>query len=411
MIAVITAIAVVGVSAALLYEHGGDPAMPASRDGGGGADLAEHVAAGNLLAADLYSALSDTADASSNLFFSPPSIAAAFTVAYEGAGGRTAAQMQEALGIPGDGGGMDGLGQLYRDLTVRDRPYDLTLANALWMKDGFRPEPAFVDTVAARYDGHVESVDIAGAGINRINGWIAESTGGNIRDMLDPDSVDSQTVMIITNAIYFKGGWAEQFNPVWTSERPFWIGANTSVTVPMMETTDRYLYAETADLKALQKNYEGGDLSMLILLPKERTGITVAEKSLDPTALLGIRDMMRPEAVLLEMPRFSFSTNYELPDAMRALGITDAFDPDLADFEGMSGDERLYIGDALHAAFVDVGEEGTEASAATSVSVLLEGGGNELTAAFTADHPFIFVIRNNDTGQILFVGRVMDPSA
>ena len=347
----------------------------------------------------------------SNLFLSPFSISTAFSMAYEGAAGNTASEMQQVFGfISDDQKRRELISDTLARLDSKNDLYKLQIANALWVKDGYQIKQDYLDTAITYYDSTVDNVDfVTNDGVNKINKWTSEKTQGKIKDVLAPDSTDELTRMVITNAIYFKGKWGNQFNPGNTSDKLFWLDKDNSVTVPMMKSpADMFDYYETKDLQAIKMYYVGGDISMIVLLPKDKNGLGSLEDSLNMQKLDFIRDMMTREPLTIQMPKFEFETEYKLVGSLENLGIHDAFDKNNADFQGMT-DEQVYLDQAIHKAFVNVNEEGTEAAAITALVVRAQSGPPEPRHEFVADHPFVFIIQENNTGEILFIGRLANP--
>ena len=349
----------------------------------------------------------------SNLFFSPFSISTAFSMAYEGAKENTASEMQRVFGfIPDDQERKEFISDTLERLNSKDDLYKLQIANALWIKENYPIKQEYLDTAKTSYDSTTDAVDfVTNDGINKINDLTSEKTQGKIQDILSPGSTDELTRMIITNAIYFKGKWGEPFEPRNTSEGTFWTDKDKSVTVPMMKIpAELFRYHETRDLQALEMHYVGGDISMLMLLPKDRDGLESVEDSMNIQKLDSIRDTMTLQPLTVKIPKFEFETKYDLIGSLESLGVHDAFDEDNANFTGMT-DEQVYLDQAVHKAFVNVNEEGTEAAAVTALVVQAQSGPPEPRHEFVADHPFMFVIQEKETGEILFIGRVMDPTA
>ena len=347
----------------------------------------------------------------SNLFLSPFGISTAFSMAYEGAAGNTASEMQQVFGfISDDQKRRESISDTLARLDSKNDLYKLQIANALWVTDGYQIKQDYLDTATTYYDSTVDNVDfVTNDGVNKINRWTSEKTQGKIKDVLAPDSTDELTRMIITNAIYFKVKWGNQFNPGNTSDKLFWLDKDKSITVPMMKSpADMFDYYETKDLQAIKMYYVGGDISMIVLLPKDKNGLGSLEDSLNMQKLDSIRDMMTMQPLTIQMPKFEFETEYKLVDSLENLGIHDAFDENNADFQGMT-DEQVYLDQAIHKAFVNVNEEGTEAAAITALVVRAQSGPPEPRHEFVADHPFVFIIQENNTGEILFIGRLANP--
>lgn len=350
-------------------------------------------------------------DEQSNVFLSPLSIATAFSMVYEGSAGNTATEMQQVFGFEEDDQKRQReISDTLSRLNHKDDWYKLQVANALWIKDGYKIKQDHIDTAKMHYSSTVDNVNfVTDDGINKINSWVREKTSDKIQDILAPGSTDDMTRMVITNAVYFKGKWGLEFNPKNTSEKPFWTDKDNSVKVMMMnENAAMYNYAETNRIQALELNYLGGDISMIVLLPKERDGLGSLEQSLDKKEFDSIKNSMTMQPLTVQMPKFEFETEYNLIEPLKSLGIHDAFDRDNADFQGMT-DEQIYLEKAAHKAFVNVNEEGTEAAAITALVARATSGPPEPRHEFVADHPFLFVIQEKETGEILFIGRLVNP--
>jgi len=379
------------------------------------------VSANNLFAYDLYHALAtDETAPGENIFFSPFSISTALSLAGEGGKGMTADEIFAVLHLPDNATvRQEGFSSLITALNRPDADYTLRTANALWAEQTYPFLPAYIDTAERYYAADVQNLDFIGApeaSRQTINRWVATETAGKITDLIPKGVIDPLTRLVITNAIYFKGDWVLQFDVDETKEAPFVTGTGTSVMVDMMERTDedaRYAYGETDDLQLLRMPYaseSGQSLSMLVLLPKG-TDITTAEAALGSDALDEAVAGMTEREVRVYFPKFSMDLSYSLPKTLAAMGMPTAFGGG-ADFSGMDGKGNLYISDVIHQATVDVTEEGTEAAAATAVVMRLTSAEQpKPVAVFRADHPFIFQIVDDETGAVLFMGRVADPTA
>ena len=399
----------------------GQSAPPAGQEAPGpDAEGVGNVSAGNnRFAFDLYRHLaSDPGNAGKNIFFSPYSISSALAITYEGARGTTADEIGSVLHLPeNEALRRAGFAGLDAVLNGGDETYTLRTANALWAEETYPFLPGYVDTAGRWYSANVTNLDFIGdsdASREAINRWVEEKTEDKIRDLLPPGSVNPMTRLVITNAIYFKGTWVKQFDPAETTEEEFQVAPGETVQVPMMHRTDEdaiYGYAETGSLQVLRMPYahgNGTELSMLVLLPKEEN-LTAAEEALDPETLTELRETLADRRVRVVFPKFTLETTYSLPQALAAMGMPTAFS-DAAEFSGMDGTQDLFISDVVHKAFVDVSEEGTEAAAATGVVMnVASAPGGDTTPVFRADHPFVFLIVEEDTGTILFAGRVVNP--
>jgi len=383
-----------------------------------GADEVAAVAAGgNQFAIDLFACLA--ADRQGNLFFSPSSIHTALALAYAGAAGPTAAEMSGVLhyGCP-PGELVRALGELVAQLnrpalTHENKPaYQLSVANAVWLARGYPFAPEYLATVADRFDAKLAELDFSqpASACEAINDWVANATRGRIPNLVTPGVVPATTRLILTNAIYFKSNWREQFSVERTQDDEFRLADGATVTVPMMYQVDRFGYFETADLQGLELPYARNDLVMLILLPREPGGLRALEEGLVSGRLAAWREELKPTRVEVSLPRFEFASSFQLAAVLQEMGLTAAFDPAAADFSGITEAERLAISEVLHKGFVAVDENGTEAAAATAVVML----GTAMPPPdgpkiFRADHPFVFLIRHRSTDSILFMGRLADP--
>ena len=359
--------------------------------------------ANNQFALGFYLQISEN-DKESNIFFSPSSIFTAFAIAYEGARDNTATEMQQVFGFEKDDSKRKaGFVQMQEMLNPQDEEYLLSLANALWLAKGFEAKPEYVETAKTYYDSSVKTVDFASKedGLDIINQWVDEKTNGKIEKIFE--KLKPNTKLVITNAIYFKGSWTEPFDKENTANGKFYLDEKTIIQVPMMELKTTYLnFARNDHVQILELPYEGDKVSMLILLPNEVGKLESLEKSLSDENLDTLTEDMQITKVKVHLPKFKLETKYDLVSALQDMGIYDAFGN--ANFSGIS-DSGLYIDRAVHKAFVEVNEEGTEAAAATGMAMLESG-----PMPFTVNHPFMFVIQDNDTDQILFMGRVMDPT-
>ncbi len=368
----------------------------------------------NRFAVDLYGRLFG---GGGNFFFSPFSISTALTMTYTGARGETASQMKQALRLSLEEDALhEAFGDLIQALNERGQAggYQLSVANALWAQSGYRFLPAYLDLVAASYDAGLMQADLkkdAEAAREKINAWIEEKTREKIKQLLSPGTVTDSTRLILTNAIYFKGRWMEEFDEDRTRDARFTLLGGDKIMTPMMNRTHEYGYMETDDLQVLSMPYVDKELSMVIILPQEKDGIASLEKSLSSELLAGWMKELRNAQVEVYIPRFRMTSLFDLVEPLKKLRMIDAFHYPQADFSGMNGKKDLFIDKVVHKAFVEVNEEGTEAAAATAVIIETGGIAEIEMIVFRADHPFIFFIWNNSSGSILFMGRVMNPFA
>jgi serpin B len=270
---------------------------------------------------------------------------------------------------------------------------------------------AFLDTLAENYGAGLRVLDFANApeaSRVTINDWVSEETEGKIENLIPQGTIDPLTRLVLTNAIYFNAAWANPFQEEATQDGAFTLLDGSQSTVPMMHQTEAFAYAKAKGYQAVELPYDGHEMSMVILLPDEGEFASF-EDTLDADKARTIIDSLKRGQVALTMPRFEFDSEFGLNQALEAMGMPAAFSPG-ADFSGMTGSRELFISDVIHKAFVSVDEEGTEAAAATAVIMKLAAVAEE-PVAVTIDRPFMFLIRDIETGAILFVGRAVDPSA
>ena len=383
--------------------------------GAGEPDVSALVRGNSVFALELYAQLRPV---EGNLFFSPYSISSALGMTYAGARGNTAAEMEKALHFTGGHQGMHPAFAALQDRLNRVQEaghVEMAVAKSLWPHKDHPFLPEFLALVKVRYEAGITPLDYQSdtEGARRtINQWVEEKTRGKIKDLIPPGSVDALTRLVLVNAIYFKGDWAAPFPPGQTAPADFHVTAAAAVQVPMMAQTRKYPYAETDDCQVMKLPYAGGDLSMLVVLPREKEGLAALESRLSMEQIAEWTSRLAEREVRVLLPKFKLTWGvFQLNGALKALGMADAFDETLADFSGMDGRVPwLYIDAVLHKAFVEVNEEGTEAAAATAVVMKMRALRPEPPAEFRADHPFVFLIQEEETGAILFLGRVADPS-
>ena len=378
--------------------------------------------ADNRFAFSLYrSLIGQPENRNANLFFSPFSLSSAFAVVYEGAGGTTADEIRSVFSYPGK---KDDLRQGFQKIdALLDQPdagYTLATANALWAEKTYAFLPGYLQTVREYYGANETSMDFMGdpdGSRATINRWVEGKTHDRIKDLLPEGSIDPLTRLVITNAVYFKGTWDLQFDRNDTRPMDFRTLSGTTEQVPMMVRTNRdtvYGYYETGELQVLRMPYVRGNgtgLSMLVILPRG-DNLSAVEAALDPGMLGDLRAGLVDERVNVWIPRFNLTTRYSLTGTLSAMGMPSAFDPASADLSGMDGTRDLSVTGVFHQAFVEVNEQGTEAAAATAVVAGFAVARQEPPVPeFRADHPFVFLVQDDETGAILFLGRVTDPVA
>ncbi|MCJ7676066.1 MAG: serpin family protein [Sedimentisphaerales bacterium] len=362
-----------------------------------------------------------------NLFFSPYSISTALAMTYAGARGQTETQMAKVLHFPTlagekvppepvmqEGQFHSAFGVVVKDLNQRAKKgnYELAVANALWGQKGYKLLNDFLRLIETEYGGRLTEVDFVTAtesARKTINAWVEEKTRDKIKELLKPGVLDAMTRLVLTNAIYFKGNWARQFKKDRTKQSPFTLASGEKVDAPMMNQTGEFRYMEAEDFQALELPYVDNELSMIILLPKETDALPKFEKTLNLEDFSQWLDRLHRREVIVSVPKFKMTSHFSLASVLTSMGMADAFSATAADFSGITGGRDLFISAVIHKAYVDVNEEGTEAAAATGVTMRLTSVGPTQTPVFRADHPFLFLIRDNHSGGILFIGRLMNP--
>jgi len=384
-----------------------------------GADQLDQLVAGNqAFALDLYRYLAEREDG--NLFLSPHSISAALAMTYAGARSETAAEMAETLhfALPQDQlhPAFNQLDWMLQEADVDedddDRAFRLSIVNALWGQHDYAFEDPFLDTLAENYGAGMRLLDFVAdseASRQTINGWVSDETEERIEDLIPAGGVDALTRLVLTNAIYFKAGWATPFEETATQDGTFRTGSGEEVTVPMMRNASERGYTAGAGYQVVELPYDGYTMSMVILLPDEGT-FDAFEGTLDQATLDETLSNPQHQRVALTMPKFEMRSSFSLAEALADMGMPMAFSDD-ADFSGMDGTKDLFISKVFHQTFVSVDEEGTGAAGATAVVMTLKAMVQEEDPVeMTVDRPFIFAIRDMETGSLLFVGRVTDPS-
>jgi len=381
------------------------------------ADLDELVRGNSAFAFDLYRLLSEGDD---NLFLSPYSISAALAMTYAGARGDTEQEMADALSfsLPQDRlhAGFNAL-----DLALSEQPdlresqagdaFQLNIANAMWGEQTYEFLPEFLDTLAENYGAGLRLVDFVRnyeQARETINAWVSDQTEERIPELLPEGVLDMYTRRVLPDAIYFKASWLFPFDRELTADSAFHLLDGSDAQTPMMHRDERSGYGEANGVEVVPLRYEGFGYAMYAILPPEG-GFEAFEASLDADKIDAIVDSVGDAFVDLTMPKFEFDSSFDLPGALKELGMQSAFDPLAANLSGIDGSEELYISAVVHKAFVAVDEEGTEAAAATGVVTSVTSSPPHVEVAL--DRPFLFLIRHQDTGTILFLGRVLDPTA
>jgi serpin B len=364
------------------------------------------VKANNAFAFDLYKNL---AKEPGNLVVSPFSIDTALAMTYAGARGNTARQMARVLHLPaGDTNIHVEFSALLKDLKDTNKlGCQLVTANALWAQQGYPVLKSFQKLLQTQYGTTLKQTDLNGHSAQarrEINSWVASQTHDKIKGILQQELPDANTLLILANAIWFKGLWKTPFDKTQTKDLPFQLNSRESVSIPMMHLMHYFEYADTTTLQVLELPYVSNQLSMVILLPKRNDGLPEIEEPLIAAQIEQLHRTSHLTEISVWLPRFKAESGFSLTEPLKSLGMKDAFVSGVADLSGISTNKSLFIQDVLHKAFLDVDETGTEAAAATTVL-----GTQGIATPFSANHPFLFLIRHNPTGAILFLGRVANP--
>lgn len=379
-------------------------------------DVPELVGGNTQFAVDVYKKLAADAE-NENIFFSPYSISVALAMTWAGARGDTESQMADTLHFSLDQTSLHPAFD-WLDLALNSRgqgamgqdgePFRLHVVNRLFGQTGYQFLEPFLDTLALYYGAGLYLLDFASnpeAGRLVINDWVAEQTEDRIKDLIPPPAITVNTKLVLVNAIYFNAKWKEVFNDQLTADGSFTLLDGGSVTVPLMVHENPLPYGAGSGWQAVEIPYDGEELSMVVIVPDD---FGAFEESLDAGKIADILSSLGSDSATLTMPRFSVvGATFSVKKILTELGMSDAFVMGQADLSGMDGTRYLYISDVLHQAFVAVDEYGTEAAAATAVVVNDFGVPNHLDV----DRPFVFVIRDIQTDSVLFIGRVLDPSA
>ncbi|XP_040287807.1 leukocyte elastase inhibitor-like [Bufo bufo] len=394
--------------------------------------MEDFITSNNTFAVNMYKKLSEHAD--NNIFFSPMSIASALAMILPGANGNTEFQIANVLNLQkpsgkkgcrsqiSDGIQIQNVPQIFKEfsssINEASNSYTMTIANRLFSEKSFQIIEEYSQLLEKYFQAEVQAVDfLQAAETSRtlINNWVEKQTDGKIKDILAPGSIDSLTKMVLVNAIYFKGNWNTKFPEENTEQKPFKMSKTKSKLVPMMFQRNKFniSYIEELETKVLELPYVDNKLSMILLLPDEikdnSTGLEKLEKELNYEKLKAWTnpDMMDKTEVELELPRILLEENYDLKSYLTEMGLGDLFNADKADLTGISKKGNIYISKIVHKAFVKINEEGTEATAATAAVVTIRS--RPVAEKYQFDHPFVFFIRDNKSGAIIFLGKYSFP--
>jgi serpin B len=349
-----------------------------------------------------------------NLILSPFNISTALSMALGGARGQTAEEIQAVLHVHYDSTYDSALGALLADLTKAGNTggNELHTANGLWVQKGLAIQPGFENTLTNNYQAPPTSLDFIAnpeAARSQINRWTEEHTKEKIKNLLPAGSLDAQTRLVLTSAIYFYGKWRDPFVTSHTQPAPFTLPAGATTQANFMNQTSDFGYTETPLAQILEMHYAGTGMAFDVLLPTTLSGLPNLEKSLTPGNLTGWLGNLTIRNVQVSLPKFRAESQFSLRKALSTMGMPTSF-TDKADFSGIDPKRSLAISEVVHKAFVDVSEQGTEAAAATGITMHATAMRmSEPAVVFRADHPFLFLIRDTRTGVVLFIGRLTDP--
>lgn len=347
-----------------------------------------------------------------NVFFSPISISMALAMTYAGAEDETKKQISEVFNFPYDDKNFHKqMGALQQELLGKQSDgVDIALANQLWAEKSYRFKCRYLRTTKKSYKAPVKRLNFKEKPNDsriEINQWVEELTRDRIKDLLPDGSISSLTKMVLTNAIYFKGQWDKEFEKDNTRNDTFTTIDGEKLETPMMNAKEKFNVYQGDGIKLLELPYKGNDFSMLVLLPNEDRTLGEIERTLSVDNLNDYISKLAEREVMLKLPKFKFDAEYQLKQTLSEMGMPIAFS-NTANFSRMSRSNDLKVDEIFHKAFVEVSEEGTEAAAATAVVIVLKS--ISLTVDFFANRPFIFIIRENTDGNILFMGRVTNPN-
>ncbi len=373
------------------------------------------VTSDNAFGIDLFTRIveaENSEDEKKNIFISPTSVSLALAMTYNGAADSTKTAMAEAL--KKEGLTTNEINQTYEaliDMLVNADPdVILNIANAIYYKETFSVEQDFINTNQTYYDAEINSLDFTAPGATDvINGWVANNTNDKITKIIN--QLDPNDIMVLLNAIYFKGTWKYEFEDSLTTDRSFYLAEGNTKNVPMMQMNDTFNYYENDLFQMVELPYGNNDFSMVILLPNENDGIDDVISELSPEHWNAWPDSLSKRKVDLQLPKFTFKYDIGLNNVLKEMGMRIAFEAEQADFSNINSvvGKNLFISRVKHKTFIEVNEQGTEAAAVTAVVIGITSVNPNGPVTFHADHPFLFAIKEKSTNAIVFMGRLMEP--
>ncbi len=364
----------------------------------------------NKYSLNLYQQTTETKE---NLFISPFSTYWALLAAYEGAEGKTKTECKDLLYLNHDTAASDFYAYAQKLINSKNQIDIFSISNAIWMDQHFQVKETFKKRVTENYATKLQTLDFAKkiASSRTINSWVSENTNNKIKMIISPEDINRDTKLIIANAIYFNAEWGKKFDNNLTKQEAFYTINKTTEMIDFMHSKESLKYYENNDLQFIIKPYtKSVDKSFCIILPKEKYGISCVENKIDGALLDTLFDNCFPSEIELAMPKYKLEKDYSLVQPLKEMGLHTAFSPQ-ANFSSLSSQKPLFISNIKHKTFIAIDEERTEAAAATSIKISTTSIKNPLTKPipFIADHPYIFMIIDNETKTILFMGRYVDP--
>ena len=367
--------------------------------------------ANNQFAIDMFQQLyKEDSKINDNVFYSPYSLSTAMAMIYDAAAGQTQAQIRQTFHYPELSVLHNSSAQLHQHFNQPNKPYRLMTNNGLWLQQDLQPNSAFINNVTSYYGAAITPLDFKNqpeASKNFINQKIANQTDDMIKELLPNDSIESDTVSVLTNAVYFKGDWTSPFRLEYQPET-FYTFDQKNPKLTMMSGNRVINYFENDTVQMAEIPYKGDDLSMLVILPKDKTaqGLKRLVNDLSTTRINGWLANTSVEETAIKLPKFKLEKSYKMKDALSQMGMPIAFSND-ADFNIFNNAAKLSIDGIFHKAVIQVDEKGTVAAAATGMDVVLVMDSH--TAELIANHPFVFIIRDKKTNTFLFIGQVSQP--
>lgn len=348
-------------------------------------------------------------DSQKNVFISPTSVSIALSLLYNGADGETKQQMAKVLELKDLS--LEEVNNSYQQLQSileNNEEVNLSIANSIWLKKGFPVKAQFIENNQKYYQAEITELDFNNPDAKTtINNWVKKETNGKIEDIID--EINSDHVLFLINAIYFQGNWTEEFDPKLTQKQPFFLENGTEISIDLMSQTGEKMYYENDDFQAVSLPYgKNKNLSMYIFLPKENSNINSFMKNLTAENWQEWQDKFTSQEGFVSLPKFKIEYEITLNKTLQSLGMTEIFSSK-ANFKNITS-KRVAVDEVKHKTFIEVNEEGTEAAAATSIGIRLTSIPINEPFRMIINRPFFYAIQDNNTGTILFMGKMLNPS-